>query len=58
MSHIPSGDEVEATRLHNLAVTLALEVIFAHKIKLSDEVVEHLALCFLEALKHLQRKGQ
>ncbi len=50
--------ESEATRLHNLAVTLALEVIFNHKIKLDDEVVEHLALCFMEALKHLQSKGQ
>jgi hypothetical protein len=58
MSHVSSLDEDKAVYLHNLAVTLALIVIFEHKVTLSDEVVEHLAMCFMEALKHLQRKSQ
>ncbi|HYT36281.1 MAG TPA: hypothetical protein VEL49_03805 [Ktedonobacteraceae bacterium] len=50
-------NEPETTRLHNLAVNLALEVIFDQKIKLDDEVIEHLSVSFREALKHLQGKG-
>ena len=49
--------EVDATQLHNLAVNLALEVIFQDKIALSDEVIEHLSSCFRDALKHLQKQG-
>jgi hypothetical protein len=47
--------EPEATRLHNLAVTLALTAIFEYKLILDDDTVEHLGLCFMEALKHLQQ---
>ncbi len=49
--------EVDATQLHNLAVTLALQVIFKDKIALNDEVIEHLSSCFRDALKHLQKNG-